>query len=118
MRHLFAVSAAVLLWSAATAFAADPVGSYSVEGTNPGSGSKYSGTVTVEKTGGTYSVVWVVGGDRYLGTGIGNEKFIAVSYHSGGDTGLALYGEDGDNWIGVWTYAGGNEVGSEVWKRQ
>jgi len=57
MRHLFAVSAAALLLSAATAFAADPVGSYSVAGSNPGGGDKYSGTVTVEKTGQTYRVI-------------------------------------------------------------
>ena len=62
MRHLFAIGAAALLWSTAAAFAADPVGSYSVEGTNPGSGSRYSGTVTVEKTGQTYRVIWVVAG--------------------------------------------------------
>ena len=47
MRHLFAIGAAALLLSTA-AFAADPTGSYSVEGTNPGAGSRYSGTVTVD----------------------------------------------------------------------
>src|SRR5664280_1264646 len=62
MRHLFAVSAAALLWSAASAFAADPVGSYSVQGSNPGNRGNYSGTVTVEKTGETYRVIWVVAG--------------------------------------------------------
>jgi len=117
MRHLFAVSAAALLLSVATAFADDPVGSYSVAGTNPGDGDKYSGTVTVEKTGGTYRVTWIVGGTRYIGTGIGDKDFLAVSYKSGSDTGLALYGADGDNWAGVWTYAGGRQIGAEVWKR-
>ena len=117
MRHLIAAAAASLLWSA-TAFAADPVGSYAVEGTNPGNGSHYRGTVEISRTGETYRVVWVVGGTRYIGTGIGNKDFIAVSYRSGSDTGLALYGADGGNWAGVWTYAGGREVGSELWKRQ
>ena len=116
MRHMLAVGAA-LVWSAA-AFAAEPVGTYSVEGTNPGSGSPYRGTVSVERTGQTYRVIWVVGGTRYIGTGIGNKDFIAVSYRSGSDTGLALYGADGGNWAGVWTYAGGRQVGSEVWKRE
>src|SRR5258708_3389140 len=92
MRHLLV--AAALLWSA-TAFAADPVGTYKIEGTNPGSGTKYTGTVTVEKTGETYRVVWVVGDSRYVGTGLGDKNFMAVSYNSGSDTGLALYGEDG-----------------------
>jgi len=117
MKTLLAAVAAVLLWSVA-AFAADPVGAYNVEGANPGGGSKYRGTVTVEKTGQTYRVVWVVGGTRYIGTGVGNKDFLAVSYRSGNDTGLALYGADGGNWNGVWTYAGGREIGPEIWKRQ
>ena len=104
--------------SAAAAFAADPVGSYTVEGNNPGGGSHYSGTVTISRTGDTYRVVWVVGSTRYVGTGIGDKDFIAVSYRSGNDTGLALYGSDGGNWKGLWTYAGGREVGTEIWKRE
>ncbi len=118
MHRLLAVSAAALLLSAATAFAADPTGEYSVAGSNPGSGSRYGGTVTVEKTGQTYRVVWVVGGQRYVGTGIGDKDFLAVSYRSGNETGLALYGAKGDNWSGVWTYANGRQIGTEVWTRE
>ncbi len=117
MRNVVTIAAA-LLCSAATCFAADPVGTYNVEGTNPGNGSAYKGTVTISKTGETYKVIWVVGGTRYIGTGIGNKDFIAVSYKSDADTGLALYGADGGNWAGVWTYAGGDKMGSEIWKRQ
>ena len=72
----------------------------------------------MEKNGQTYRVVWVVGGQRYIGTGVGNAEFIAVSYKSGSETGLALYGSDGDNWKGIWTYAGGRTIGAEVWKRE
>ena len=118
MRRLFALSAAAVLWSAASAFAADPVGRYSVQGSNPGGGGKYAGTVMVEKTGETYRVVWVVGPTRYVSTGIGDKNFIAVSYKSGNDTGLALYGSDGSNWSGVWTYSGGRTMGAKVWKRE
>lgn len=118
MPHLFALSAAALLWSTAAVLAAGPTGSYSIEGTNPGAGSKYLGTVTVEKTGQTYRVVWDVGGTRYIGTGIGDKDFIAVSYMSDRDTGLALYGANGGNWSGVWTYAGGRQIGTEIWKRE
>ena len=118
MRHLVTVSIAAFLLSMATAFAADPVGNYSVQGANPGDKGRYSGTVTVEKTGETYRVIWVVAGTRYVGTGIGNKDFIAVSYRSGSETGLALYGADGGNWTGIWTYAGGKEVGPEIWKRE
>jgi hypothetical protein len=114
MRHLFAVCAAALLWSA-TAFA-DPVGRYAVEGTNPGGGSQYTGTVTVEKIGQTYRVIWVVGSTRYVD--IGDHDFIAASYKSGNDSGLSLYDADGDNWSGVWAYAGVRQMGTEVWKRE
>lgn len=117
MRFLCATMTALCL-STAGAFAADPTGIYSVEGSNPGGGSAYRGTVTVTRTGETYRVVWVVGATRYVGTGIGNKDFIAVSYRSGTDTGLALYGADGGNWAGVWTYSGGRDVGAEFWKRQ
>jgi hypothetical protein len=116
MRRFVVVSAA-LLWSAAAAFAAEPSGTYRIEGANPGGKGQYKGTVSVTKTGETYQVVWVVGSTRYVGTGIGNKDFLAVSYKSGNDTGLALYGADGGNWSGVWTYAGGKEVGPEIWKR-
>jgi hypothetical protein len=114
----FAASLAGVAAFGAPAYAADPEGSYSIEGTNPGGGGNYTGTVTVRKTGETYSVIWVVGGTRYIGTGIGNKEFIAVSYRSGNNTGLALYGEDGGNWTGIWTYAGGKQVGAEHWSRQ
>jgi hypothetical protein len=118
MRFLASLSAAALIFGASAAFAADPEGDYTVEGTNPGGRGNYSGTVTVEKTGETYRVVWDIGGTKYVGTGVGNKDFIAVSYRSGNNTGLALYGEDGGNWTGIWTYAGGKTVGAERWKRQ
>jgi hypothetical protein len=118
MLQLLVGAAAALLLSATTAFAADPVGRYSISGTNPGGGSRYSGTVSVEKTGETYRVIWVVGGTRYVGTGIGNHDFLAVSYKSGSDSGLALYGSDGGNWGGVWAYSGARQMGTEVWKRK
>ena len=114
MRALFIATA--LLWSVVTAFAADPVGSYDVQGSNP-DGSKYTGTVTVTRTGDTYRVTWRVGDTRYDGTGIGNKEFLAVSYRSGDESGLALYGADGGNWKGIWTYAGGSKIGAELWSR-
>jgi len=112
------IAAAALALSVATAFAADPVGSYDVEGSNPGGGSSYSGTVEIEKTGQTYKVVWDVGGTRYVGTAIGDRDFLAVSYRSGNSTGLALYAAEGGNWKGIWTYHDGRQIGTERWKRQ
>jgi hypothetical protein len=116
MRMPIAASLAFVLVSSAAL--ADPAGRYAVSGTNPGGGSRYSGSVTVQRTGDTYRVTWIVGGQRYDGTGIGNNEFIAVSYRSGNDTGLALYSQDGDNWKGIWAYAGSQKIGTEIWERQ
>lgn len=116
MRSLF-VALAMLGGLVTAAFAADPVGTYKVQGTNPNGGS-YTGTVTVTKTGQTYQVVWEIGDTQFEGTAIGNKDFMAVTYHSGDNTGLALYGEDGGNWRGLWTYAGGTKIASENWKRE
>ena len=113
MRRLAMIVPALLLF--AQAAIADPVGQYTVQGTNPGSGSPYRGSVTVEQTGETFKVTWVDGGEKYVGTGIGDKDFLAVSYTSGKDTGLALYGANGGGWAGVWTYANGTKIGSEKW---
>ena len=113
-----ALSVAALILSCGVALA-DPVGHYAVAGANPGGNGKYSGEVTVSKTGDTYSVVWDIGGDKYVGTGIGAKDFIAVSYKSGATSGLALYAQQPDgSWSGYWTYAGGKKIGTENWTAQ
>ena len=114
MRGLIAGCVAVVLTG--TAALADPTGKYDVAGTNP-SGSKYSGTVSVQKTGDTYKVIWNIGGTQYNGTAIGNDEFLAVSYTSGSNTGLALLSDQGDEWKGIWTYAGGTKIGTETWTK-
>jgi hypothetical protein len=115
MRGFIAGCVAVVLTG--TAALADPVGKYDVAGTNP-SGSTYSGTVSVQKTDDTFKITWNIGGAQYNGTAIGNDEFLAVSYTSGSNTGLALLSEQGDEWKGIWTYAGGTKIGTEVWTKQ
>ena len=107
-----------LVLSSTLAFAGDPVGRYSVVGSNPGNKGRYSGTVTVERTGETFRVTWDIGSQTFVGTGIGSDKGFAVSYRSGNQTGLAIYGAKGDNWEGVWTYTGGQDIGGEAWTRR
>ena len=114
----FTTACAALVMSTLLAFAGEPEGSYRVVGSNPGSGSRYSGTVMVEKTGQTYKVTWNIGGDVYVGTGIGSTEGLAVSYRSGNQSGLAIYGAKGDNWEGVWAWTNGRTVGGEAWTRQ
>ena len=91
---------------------------YSVVGSNPGGRAATPEPSRVERTGDTFRVTWDIGSQTYVGTGIGSEKGIAVSYRSGNQTGLAIYGANGDNWEGVWTYTGGREVGGEAWTRR
>jgi hypothetical protein len=96
MRIILITVLAVGLFGTA-ARAGDPVGTYSVSGSNPGGGGAYSGTATVEKTGGTYKVTWDVAGTHFEGTGLGDSRFLGVSYRTGDNTGLALYSPEGDD---------------------
>jgi hypothetical protein len=97
---------------------ADPVGTYELSGTNPGNGSAYSGTVTVQRTGDTFLIIWIVAGSRQVGIGIGKDDFLAVSYRSGNAIGIAVYRPDGDGWRGIWAPAGSQNLGTEVWTRR
>ncbi len=114
----FTVACAAVVFSTLVAFAGEPEGNYRVVGSNPGGGSRYSGTVMVEKTGQTYRVTWDIGGQTYVGTGIGSSEGLAVSYRSGNQTGLAIYGAKGNDWEGVWAFTNGRTVGGEAWTRQ
>jgi hypothetical protein len=70
----------------------------------------------VQRTGETYQIVWVVGGARFTGTGIGNANFLAVAYKSRAFSGLALYaGQPDGSWQGIWTTEGGTIIGTERW---
>ena len=113
-----AVTCAAILLGTLTAFAGEPAGRYSVVGSNPGGGARYQGTVTVEPTGETFRVTWDIGGQTFVGTGIGTNRGIAVSYRSGNQTGLAIYAPKGNDWEGVWTYTDGRTLGGEVWTRR
>jgi hypothetical protein len=118
MRIIPAIALTVCL-SGAAAWAGDPIGTYNISGNNPGGGSSYSGTVKVEKTGETYKVTWEVAGTRFVGTGLGDSRFLGVSYRTGNSTGLALYAPASDDgWEGVWTYADGTQIGKEKWTRR
>lgn len=96
----------------ATAALADPTGSYTVEGKSP-DGTAYKGSMAISKTGDTYKVVWTIAGDKYSGTAVGDDSFLAVTYKAGGDAGLAVYGREGTGWKGVWTMLGGTKLGAE-----
>jgi hypothetical protein len=118
MRNIPTIALAVCL-SGTAAWAGDPIGTYNISGNNPGGGSSYTGTAKVEKTGETYQVTWEVAGTRFVGTGLGDSRFLGVSYRTGNSTGLALYAPASDDgWEGVWTYADGTQIGKEKWTRR
>ncbi|MDR4305156.1 hypothetical protein IHQ68_00745 [Chelatococcus sambhunathii] len=102
---------------AGSAMAADFASSYAVAGSSPGGGGAYKGKVSVKRTGdGVYQVVWTIGGDKFVGTGIGGPEGLAVGYKSGSDTGIAIYRvTPGGEVEGVWTYQGGTQIGKENW---
>jgi hypothetical protein len=96
---------------------AQMTGQYKVSGENP-DGSTYRGSAAIEKTGDTYKVTRNIGGDRFIGTGIGSPEAIAVGYRSGSQTGIALIGKEGDNYQVVWTYLNGRKLGAKKWTRE
>jgi hypothetical protein len=116
MRTVIAFIAVVFL--AIAPALADPIGKYDVKGANPGSGSAYDGSVTVEKSGDAYRVIWQIGSQFFIGTGVLDNNSLAIWFQSGNFTGVALYAADGDNWKGRWVTAGGTEIGTEDWTRK
>lgn len=109
-----AVCALLMMMSVAWA---DIVGNYQVQGLNP-DGSTYTGTASVSKNGDTYRVTWVVAGTRFVGTGIGNDEALAITYRAGNNTGVCLVAREGNGYALVWTYAGGTQLGAEKWTRR
>ena len=111
-----AIIAVLALFTNATAFA-DAVGYYKVSGTMPSDGSPYSGEVVIDLTGrNVVRVVWDIGGERYVGTGISSQNYLAISYRRGNAQALALFSQ-GDNgtWSGMWTYVDDQKIGTERW---
>ena len=83
-----------------------PIGAYDVVGVNPGDSKPYDRTVAVEINDATYTVIWQVDGEEYIGTAIGaanlkgsiifgeaveSDTSLAVSYGTGDTFGLALF---------------------------
>ena len=120
-------AACLLLLTPALAWA-DPTGQFQVQGKNP-DGQDYTGTVTVARTGETYSVTWNVAGAEFVGTGLGakfvgdrfqvgpaspDDTAISVGYISQKSFGMAMYFLQPDGtWQGIWTYGGSDKASAE-----
>ena len=116
MRNFVGAVVALVLSTSAT-LAADPVGTYEISWTNPGVGSKYSGTAVVQRTGDTFQVTVTMGGRAFVGVGIGKSDYLAVSYALGINNGVAVYTETASGWSGIWAPAGSPVLGTESWRR-
>jgi hypothetical protein len=107
--------AAVLLAFTVSAWAASPTGAFQVNGTNPGTGTAYHGTVSVTPTGDTFRVVWHVAGSTVTGTGLWVDEKFCVGYQGNS---IAVYTDQGgDVWAGHWANGTDTEVGTERWTR-
>ena len=129
----FASAIGILLVTASAALA-DPTGTFDVKGTNPDTGKEYKGTAEVTRTGQTYTVVWKIAGDKFIGTGLGakfvgnrfeigaatpDDTAISVGYVSNNSFGMAMFFEQDDgHWEGAWTYGGSQIAAPENWYRQ
>ena len=131
MKSLFRNFVLALFYFVPLLAIASPEGNYAVEGTDPGSGAGYTGTVNVKRNGQTYTVAWDIGGTKYIGTGLGaanvkgtptmgpasdQDTAIAVSYIAESSFGLTFYVKQANGqWKGIWTYGGSAQIGTEVW---
>jgi len=129
--HIRSIAAACLMLAAPALAWADPTGTYQVQGVNPDNNQQYTGTVKVVRNGETYNVAWNIGGQQYVGTGLGakfignrfqmgpasaDDTAISVGYVSGNTFGMAMYFQQPDGtWQGVWTYSGSNKASAENW---
>ena len=134
--RISAVISAFILLATPTIALADPTGTFNVVGRNADNGSTYKGTVEVSRVGATYKVVWVIDGEKSVGTGLGSHfendgKTIVTGPASDKDTGLAVgytnkdsygiatyYLQADGSWKGVWSYGGSQHITSESWTRQ
>jgi hypothetical protein len=134
MRASLVISACALIAAPSLALA-DPSGTYNLVGRNADNGSTYKGTVEVSRTGATHKVVWLIGGKKSIGTGLGshfkNGDTIVTGPASDDDTGLSVgyinkdsfgiatyYLQRDGSWSGVWTYGGSQHTTSETWTPQ
>lgn len=116
---------AVAVVAMAAPVLAQPVGTFNVEGRNPGvtgGPPAYTGTITVAPAGNGYSVVWNIAGSAPIqGRALFVNNVFAVTYMNQQPPGpaLAMYvlRQDGV-WDGRWIIPGNPNWGTEVITRR
>jgi hypothetical protein len=121
MKLFLAVSACAVVMGLASAASAQPIGTFRVEGHNPGVPNgppAYTGVVTISQSGDIFSVVWIVGAarTRVEGRGLFTNGVFAVAFDTVQPAGPALvaYTRQGNNWVGRWITPTGLPPGEEV----
>lgn len=96
-----------------------PLGEFTVMGTNPGGGAPpYRGKMTFRITGPTFTIRWDVGERVYTGIGVRLGEAFGVAYGASG-CGVALYDIMPDGSLkGAWALRGQTDVGTETATRR
>ena len=84
---------------------------------SPVGGKSYTGTVTIQPTGDTYSLRWQLANESYAGVGIKRGNVLFVGWGAGKGSGVVVYTRRGDDLDGVWASPGGTQLGTEVLER-
>jgi hypothetical protein len=97
---------AVLLAVTATycvhAHAEDITGDYTVEGTDAEGGGPYTGTLTIQKKGDVYTMIWVIAEKKAIGAGIITDNVLSACWKEGADIGLCSYKISAGKLTGQW----------------
>ena len=94
--------------------AADIVGVYTIAGKNP-DGTKYKGTATISKIGGSmYKGKWKIGKDDWDGVIFRDKNLLSVGSAPKHDTGVVAYLVNKGNLDGVWFQEGDTKIGKEM----
>lgn len=96
-----------------------PLGEFTVMGTNPGGGTPpYRGKMTFRVTGPTFTMRWDVGERAYAGIGVRLGEVFGVAYGAA-SCAVALYDIASDGSLkGAWALRGQTDVGTETATRR
>lgn len=90
-------------------------GTYNIVASHsPIGGKSYTGTVTIQPTGETYTLQWNLPRESYGGVGIKRGDLLVVGWGAGKGAGVVAYTGKGDDFDGVWATPGGTQLGTEV----
>lgn len=120
MKTMLTVASAALLATVAPAQKAAPiVGSYAIEGSCPGQGDVYRGTLTITKPDALFTLRWqLASGQTSSARAIEQDGWLAISYELDGSGGVMIARPTDTGWQGRWAYYRSDVVCVERWTRR